>query len=79
MADPGSEERGGGARGFGGFPTNLLVNASQFRGLFKVFGENKGALARCAPPPPLDPPLIKVSEPSVTLPTSHLILLLSVE
>ena len=38
-------------------PQDFLVNFSQLWGLFKVFGENRRACARCAPPPLLDPPL----------------------
>ena len=42
MADPGSEKGGGSPWVLGACPQDFLVNFSQLRGLFKVFGENKG-------------------------------------
>ena len=46
VVDPGSEERGG-AHGFRGLPPLIFfVNFSQFRGLFEVFGKNKGRWIR---------------------------------
>ena len=50
VADPGSEERGR-LRFWGLAPKIFLVNVCQFRGLFKVFGENRGR-APAAPPRP---------------------------
>ena len=51
VADPRSEKRG--APGILGVcPQDFLVNFSQFRGLFEVFGEHRGGGGACCPPPP---------------------------
>ena len=52
VADLGSEESGGGGgrQGFRGLAHRiLLIHFCQFKGLFKVFGENKGGRSGRAP------------------------------
>ena len=44
VADPGCEERGGRTRFWGLAPKIFWVHFSQFRGLFKEFGEKRGLL-----------------------------------
>ena len=51
MADPGSEKKEGAPGVLEACPQDFLVNFSQLRGLFKVFGENKGGGWRAMDPP----------------------------